>query len=462
MGLLPDLDLASTAHNTHTHGRKEVVGSIVMVVDTTVEYSGTILTNSGFDQNTSTRVTVDEISDIVDDTRDDNEVTLLGSLTELIEFNHRKLVDRNTPVKTVTPSVELLLLLLDDALLNGVLREALQVVSQSDLVAGPDEHLSGVPLVPLQGVTVVTRELMMEVVVSLTHGDECGQDVITRSVAVIEGLFTDPVGQRIDTEGGLVNKEETHNASIEQTTLVVTPSETTNEHGGNVSSSNKPPHVVLVLRNDKLIGKQIADVSTALQSGILLEDHPTHVGEPETTLGIIGILIGVSVSVVGTVTVRPPLDASLGSTRTGEHKDEAQNGVSIVCTVSEQTMITSSNTGGGECEVSNREQESLQSQRYEGDKQETKQRNQRNECSVHPVNLLQEVAESEGLFRNVLLSPRHLAGALRSIGKVFLSSSVDGHPIADRRALRNRLQGLSIQCLNLGCRHGQISFCAEG
>jgi hypothetical protein len=44
---------------------------------------------------------------------------------------------------------------------------------------------------------------MMEVVVSFTNGAESSKEVIAGSVLVIERLVSEPVSERVDTEGGL-------------------------------------------------------------------------------------------------------------------------------------------------------------------------------------------------------------------------------------------------------------------
>jgi hypothetical protein len=43
----------------------------------------------------------------------------------------------------------------------------------------------------------------MEVVVTLSDGDKCSEQMVTRSVLIIEGGFTKPVSERVDTEGRL-------------------------------------------------------------------------------------------------------------------------------------------------------------------------------------------------------------------------------------------------------------------
>jgi len=79
----------------------------------------------------------------------------------------------------------------------------LQVTGKPNLLQYPDEPLSGVVLVPLYGITIVHRELVMEVVVTFTNSRKSCSEVISWSMLVIEGRFAEPVGKRVDTESGL-------------------------------------------------------------------------------------------------------------------------------------------------------------------------------------------------------------------------------------------------------------------
>jgi hypothetical protein len=90
--------------------------------------------------------------------------------------------------------------LLDTALFDFVGAELLEVVSQADLLVDPDEPLCRVVLPPFNGVTVVRGEFVMEIVVSFSEGDEGGDDVVARGVAVVKGLVPKPVGKGVYTE----------------------------------------------------------------------------------------------------------------------------------------------------------------------------------------------------------------------------------------------------------------------
>ena len=47
---------------------------------------------------------------------------------------------------------------------------------------------------------------MMKVVVAFADSNESGEDVVARSVLVIEGSISEPVSERVDTEGRLDSK----------------------------------------------------------------------------------------------------------------------------------------------------------------------------------------------------------------------------------------------------------------
>jgi len=75
-----------------------------------------------------------------------------------------------------------------------------------------------------------------------------------------------------------------------------------------------------VLPSHNLVLAQIADVGDArLTAGI--EKHPTDVGEPEAIVSVVWVQVGVSVTVVGTVTPGPPLNRTLDGTGTSHSQN---------------------------------------------------------------------------------------------------------------------------------------------
>lgn len=127
-----------------------------MVVDTTVENGGCVLSNTGRDESLSTRVVLDEVGNIVDNTSNSDEsAAVLGFGLVIIPVDDRQLLERNTPVESLSLLVELLLQLLETALLNLVLLKLLQVVGESELLPDPDSPLGGVVLMPFNSIAVV-------------------------------------------------------------------------------------------------------------------------------------------------------------------------------------------------------------------------------------------------------------------------------------------------------------------
>lgn len=64
---------------------------------------------------------------------------------------------------------------------------------QAEFEADPDEPLGGVILVPLNGVTIVAGELVVEIVVPLTNGDKRGDEMVLGRVLVIEWRLAKPM-----------------------------------------------------------------------------------------------------------------------------------------------------------------------------------------------------------------------------------------------------------------------------
>lgn len=80
------------------------------------------------------------------------------------------------------------------ALSDLIVWERLEVRGKSDGLHGGNEPLGWVVLVPLDGISVVHGELVVEVVVAFTDGDEGGDEVVSWSHLVVKAGFTEVVG----------------------------------------------------------------------------------------------------------------------------------------------------------------------------------------------------------------------------------------------------------------------------
>jgi len=87
-------------------------------------------------------------------------------------------------------------------------------------------------------------------VVTFSDGDESGEPVVTRSVLVVEGSLSEPVSEGVDAESGVVNEEETSGTGEEESSTVISPSESSDQSREDESHSDDEVNVPLVLPFD--------------------------------------------------------------------------------------------------------------------------------------------------------------------------------------------------------------------
>jgi hypothetical protein len=133
----------------------------------------------------------------------------------------------------------------------------------------------------LDSVTVILRELVMEVVVTFSDRDESGEPVVLRGVLVIEGGLSEPVGERVDAEGRVVNEEKTSGTGKEESSTVISPSESGDEGREDESHTDDEVDVPTVLPADDFVLRKIRNVG---DSGLAtrLDEHPSDVRPPES------------------------------------------------------------------------------------------------------------------------------------------------------------------------------------
>jgi hypothetical protein len=318
------------------------VSAVGVEVDTAVEHGSGILSNTTLDQGLATGVLVDEIGNVVYNASNSDQATaVLSLLNVVVPLDDRELLKRYTPVEFGALLVKLLLELLDTALLDLVGTELLEVGGEAELAPHPDGPLSGVVLVPLDSVAVVGGELVVEVVVALAESDERGDDVVSRRVAVVEGLVTEPMGKRVDAEGSLLDEEDAEDTGVDEATFPVVPEETSDSRGEDQTHEDDNLDVVLVLPDDDGVLVQVGDVGAADALGVLLHDHPAEMAVEKSLANAVWVLVGVGVAVVGAVVTAPPADGTFNGTATNESEEDTQWQTSIVRFVCPETMVTS-------------------------------------------------------------------------------------------------------------------------
>lgn len=160
----------------------------------------------------------------------------------------------------------------------------------------------------------------------------------------------------------VVDKEQTSERRIEITAPPIAPEVTGNDgRNDNAHQEDEPDEPVMLPTDDGVAG-EIRDISdTRLATG--LEDHPTDMRPEEPVMGTIGVEIGVRVTMMSTVTARPPLDRSLNSTRASDREKVFERTRSVVGTMGPQAVVTGSNTDTSEKVVENGENGSLELER---------------------------------------------------------------------------------------------------
>jgi hypothetical protein len=137
--------------------------------------------------------------------------------------------------------------------------------------------------------------------VTLSESDESGNNVITRRVAIVEWLVTEPVSKGVDAEGGLLNEEDSKDSSVDESSHPVTPSKTSNKAREDHSHEDDGLDVVSVLPDDDGVIVQIRDIGTTNTLWVLLHDHPSEVRIYESFSNGVWVLVGIGVSVMGSV-----------------------------------------------------------------------------------------------------------------------------------------------------------------
>jgi len=181
---------------------------IRVIVDTTKEGGSGIGTNSSLDEVSSSGVFLSKGAAVMDEAVDDHQWSVLGLLLKVLPRHDREIIVRHGPLEVLGRLGNLLELHRVLALLDLVRRERLEVRGEAKVRHGKDEPLGRVVLVPLDGVPVVLGELVVEVVVTFTDRDEGSHKVITRRVLVVKGSVTEPMSERVDAEGRVVNEAE--------------------------------------------------------------------------------------------------------------------------------------------------------------------------------------------------------------------------------------------------------------
>jgi len=213
--LLLGLNFTSKLDNSYTHQAEQVTGRVRMIVHASVEGCGHVLADTHLGIFLTTGVLRHEIRDIINNTLEQDPllVIVLASVLEILKGQDWEIGNGSTPLKLGLLLHDLLLNHLKLTLTDLVIGEGLQVRGETKEGAGGDQPFGRVVLVEADRISVVLRELMVEVVVTLTESHEGSDEMVARCMTIIKRSLTEPVSERVDTEGGVVNENQTGDGS---------------------------------------------------------------------------------------------------------------------------------------------------------------------------------------------------------------------------------------------------------
>lgn len=92
--------------------------------------------------------------------------------------------------------------------MNFVVGKDSEAAGTSDHVAERDEPFGGIILIPMECVSVVHRELMVEVMIALAHGEKSGNEVVAWGKNIVVGRRAKVMCDGVDAERALVRRQK--------------------------------------------------------------------------------------------------------------------------------------------------------------------------------------------------------------------------------------------------------------
>lgn len=211
------------------------------------------------------------------------------------------------------------------------------------------------------------------------------------------------MSQRVDAESGLKDENGTQDGSIEESTAPVSPAKSSDSDGQNNSERDGESMEVLVLPLEQGVRLEIGAIGFSNGGLVLLDEQPSHVSPEESTLRIVGILIGIDITMMSTVIASPPEAGALEGRSTAKQNKETSGPVSAEGTMGEHAMITNSNSETSSHIANHRQDEGVELEGSSEDSVQTNERSRQNPDGRNPVNtgsgLTKLIEPSEGDLR---------------------------------------------------------------
>lgn len=118
----------------------------------------------------------------------------------------------------------------------------------------------------------------------------------------------------------MVNEHQSSGTGKKESSSPVSPSESSDGHREEESHGDDEREIPLVLPDDDLVLGQIGDVGDSRLSS-RLEDHPSNVRPEQSLVRGVGVEIGIGVSVMRSMSSRPPFNRSFDGTGSSEGEE---------------------------------------------------------------------------------------------------------------------------------------------
>jgi hypothetical protein len=120
----------------------------------------------------------------------------------------------------------------------------------------------------------------------------------------------------------------------------VTPAQSANKSRENNTHEEDTLQVVLVLPDDNGVLVQIGNVGAADTLGVLLHHHPSEMRVEQALANRVGVLVGISVAVVATMSSTPPTSTALHSASASSNEEDSERKLRLVCSMRPKTVVS--------------------------------------------------------------------------------------------------------------------------
>jgi hypothetical protein len=144
----------------------------------------------------------------------------------------------------------------------------------------------------------------------------------------------------------MVGDGEPHGARVEEPTHPVAPEQPGDDGREGIAEGEHEREVPPVLPADERVARQVGGVDGAGPE-FRFDDDPANVGPQEAAGGVVGVAVGVGVSVVRAVGAGPPEAGALHGADACEEEEELEDRRGDVGSVGPEPVVSCRSGGGG-------------------------------------------------------------------------------------------------------------------